>query len=689
ARDGQPVAAVDFYVSRAGATSTASTNAIVLSDEITAPYRPGVFRATVPLGALTQGEGDLGATIYPWIGTATWDTNSAEFETFPCTGTPRLYPVNIDTDDSYARAGAYISHTGVQIGTPSIGLLSALGPYVPGTTPAYASIQTLANATRAYNNNAANRARTHDDMAGVFAIIPSGVQLGTWGTSGLSSQTIYPPGLGYFGITIEAGASRSNTGLTTNARTHPSRLMLDNAGIFPGAAGSVAHTVTDGSAAGAATTQQTKAAAVYLVVRDCAGTGNNDNSNQVFARAGYRWLHRNGFTSFGDDVIINNASLFAGLVQLHGCMIDNSANSRRADCHSASVIGCHLPRCSLVSLPVGASPEIKGRMVHNVRIDSDDAGTVGVIVTAGHTRAIGVRGESWVNLLLRKVRTGASAGILGNGESPIFQLSSDHATGPVDQPGVTNINRAYLSLAGARANGPYNEAASTRVLKEVRDIGIAASQLNTKGDTFTGAGGASGNRTGTFAYRFGNARFGIVAGDNSATNESGTSPTAWNGDAMPPLSQVNAGYGNLWVNDTSLAVGNDLAANGDYAPRAALFNRIPAGRAVTGFDLLGKVRRNDGSGAAGAIERADNLVAPASARSGQFAGSPGLSGLALLLPAGAAQAQRPANSLLSWTGALAPAGAVHGQRAAALLLSWTGTLAPMTAGQSQRAVPAP
>jgi hypothetical protein len=142
----------------------------------------------------------------------------------------------------------------------------------------------------------------------------------------------------------------------------------------------------------------------------------------------------------------------------------------------------------------------------------------------------------------------------------------------------------------------------------------------------------------------------------------------------------------LWVNDTSLAVGNNLAAAGDYAPRAALFDRIPAGRAVTGFDLLGNARRNDGSGAAGAIERADSLVAPASVRSGQFAGSPGLSGSALLMPAGAAHAQHVAALLLSWTGALAPASAGHGQRAAPASVAWTATLAVFAASMPNRAM---
>jgi hypothetical protein len=620
ARDGQPVAAVEFYVTRAGVTErSAPTSTMVLSDEVTSPYRPGVFRATVPLGSLTSPNpvsadaGGLGATIFPWVGTATWDTNSAEFETFPCTGTPKLFPVNIDTDDSYALAGAYISHTGVQIGTPTIGLLSAMGPYVPGTTPAYANIKAVGDAARAYNTSV-NRARTHDDMAGIRAVIPSGYQAPLWGTTAMVNQTTYPPGLGYFGVTREVGSSISNTGLTTNAsaptthRAVPSRTIIDGVGIFPGVAG-LTHTITDGGGTGIPTTQPTAAAAVYIVVRDCAGTGNNDNTNAVFSRAGYRWYHRCNFVSCGDDIVSSNAGQFNGLVNLHGTTIDNDANTVNAMCQSGSVIGSSLRSCTLVTLASGVAPDVLGRMVHSTRADMDDGAgrAMTTIATAtqqgtGTARSIGVRGESWVNVLLRKVRTGATAGVLGAGESPVHQISSDFATGPVDQPAVTNVNRAYLSMAGARANGPYQEAGTLRIVKEVRDIGIAASQLNTKGDVFAGAGGASGNRTGTFSYRFGNARFGIVTGDNSQNNTA-PGPDAWTGDAMPALSQNNVGYGNIWVSDTSLAVSNNYAAAGNYTPQSVLFDRIPNGRAATAFDLMGSARRNNGTGAAGAIER--------------------------------------------------------------------------------------
>ena len=713
ARDGQPVPAVDFYVTRSAVTSTGSANAVVLSDEVTAPYRPGVYRATVPIGSLSQGEGDLGAIIYPWVGTATWDTNTADFGTFPCTGTPKLYPVNIDTDGSYAPAGAYISHTGVTIGSPSIGPLSAMGAYVPGTTPAYGTIKLVADATRAYNNSGA-RARAHDDMAGVFAVIPSGVTVGAWGSADIRSQTTYPPGLGFFGITVEAGASRSNTGLGSNRIGSPSRVLISGAGIFPGAAG-ITHNVSNGIVSGPGT-QPTKAAAIYTVVRNCTGTGNNDNTNPVFWQSGYTYFYGNNFTSFGDDVITSNAAQFNGMVNLHGSTIDNSANNSRAGCQSASIIGCLLRGVQISTLPAGGAPDILGRMVHSVRAEAHEGTIAGFsIATIGHTgnstRVVGVRGESWVNVVLRKTSaTAFDPALPMSATQPILQISADLYSGPTDQPPITNVNMAYMSAAGARWNGPYNEAATTRVLKELRQIGIAAHQMNTKADLFASAPAASGNRTGTFAYRFGNARFGIVTGDDSANDKPTPEPVSWLGDALPPLSQYDVGYSTMWVSDTSHPGTNSYASPGDYAPQSVLFSRVPAGRAATAFDLFGRARRNDGFGAAGAVERLVAMLAPASARSGQVAGSPGRT---LLLPLTVAGARQPHNALaapLVWAGnlvaastgatqsataagltiALAVAASNIGQphRAAMVSLLWAGDLFSAGALQGQRASPA-
>ena len=679
ARDGQPVPAVDFYITRSAVTSTASTNAMVLSNEVTTPYRPGVYRATVPMGSLSQGDGDLGAIIYPWVGTATWDTNTADYASFPCLGTPRLYPVTIDSDGSFAPAGAYVSHTGVQIGTPSIGLLSGQGAYVPGTTPAYASIKAVFDAARAFNNNAANRARVHDDMAGIFAVIPSGTIIGTWGTASLQSTTTYPPGSGYCGIRIETGASRSNTGLTSNARPHPSRMLLDGVGLFPGAAGGVTHIITDGGNTGAPTTQPSRLAAVYLVVRNCIGTGNNDNANSPTMRAGYRFIHNCSLTSFGDDIVSTNSGLFSGVVQLHGCTINNNANTVAALCQSPSIIGCFLATVQVISLGPGAAPDALGRMVHSTRIETDDDGaptftTAGIVNTSTAGRAIGVRGESWVNVLVRKTSSILPAGTLGDGSSPAFQISADFAGGPTEQPSITNINMAYVSIAGARRNGPYQEVGAQRTVKELREIGIAAHQWNSKGDLFPGTGGASGVRTGTFAFRHGNARFGVVGGDNSNTNLD-PGPQSLLGDCLPPLSTMNVGYANMWASDTSLGGSNLYGNPGDYAPRTALFARIPAGRAATAFDLSGLVRRNDGFGAAGAIERLVANLAPTSAQSAQGAASPGQSLVLPLASLAARHPQRASAPSLLWSGGLAPSGAAQGQLAAPALALWSATLA--------------
>jgi hypothetical protein len=425
-------------------------------------------------------------------------------------------------------------------------------------------------------------------------------------------------------------------------------------------------------------------------VRNCSGTGNNSNSNPVFWLPGYAYFYGNSFTSFGDDVITSHPGQFNGMVHLHGCTIDNDANTARAQCQSASVIGCRLRGVQLSGLATGAAPDILGRMVHSTRGDANEGTIAGfalaMIGQTGNTRVIGARGESWVNVLLRKTRTAAYTAM--SGSAPTLQISADFVAGPVDQPAITNVNMAYISCAGGRFNGLYNEAATTRVLKEVRQIGVASHQMNTKGDLFAAAPAASGARTGTFAYRFGNARFGIVTGDTSANGETTPGPLSWMGDALPPLSQNNVGYGNMWVNDTSYPGANSYASDGDYAPQAVLLNRIPTGRAATGFDLNGAARLNNGTGAAGAVERAGAMLAPASARSGQITGSPGW---IMVLPLAAASAQAVQSATTAGlTIALAIAASDAGQphRATVVTLSGAGNLSPAGAGQGQRAAPA-
>lgn len=309
------------------------------------------------------------------------------------------------------------------------------------------------------------------------------------------------------------------------------------------------------------------------------------------------------------------------------------------------------------------------------------------------TRAIGVRGESWVNVLVRKCRTGATAGVLDAGDSPTAQISADFQPATTtDQPAITNINMAYITAVGGRWNGPYNEAASTRVVKELRQIGLAINRMNSKGDTFTGAGGASGVRTGTFAYRFGNARFGIVTGDTASNPGFPTpSPDSWLGDALPPLSQNNVGYANMFDRDTSLAGLNTYGDRGSYDPKPILFNRIPAGRAATAFDLLGNARRNDGAGAAGAIERLATSItpiAPASAAAAQRAASPVPLLLLPLAPAAATHGQPVPAALLLWAAGLAPAALRQGQRAAATTIGWSMIINGAAAASPQRATAA-
>ena len=78
-----------------------------------------------------------------------------------------------------------------------------------------------------------------------------------------------------------------------------------------------------------------------------------------------------------------------------------------------------------------------------------------------------------------------------------------------------------------------------------------------------------------------------------------TGPATPLGYKWGPEEQTDATYANFYT-----------TAGSNYDPKITgpLVNRIPAGRAFSPIDLLGRARRNDGTGAAGAYERTDPVL---------------------------------------------------------------------------------
>lgn len=182
----------------------------------------------------------------------------------------------------------------------------------------------------------------------------------------------------------------------------------------------------------------------------------------------------------------------------------------------------------------------------------------------------------------------------------------------------TNILSMHNTVPGvgvgssnqARQNGIYADfAAAAGVQKQMVEKYDLLHQRNTKGDTFTDLTTVTG-RTGTWRYRYGVGSGGIVVVTGDASGGLGSAPDpsggSWSGEYLEPGSTVVAGEAN--VSFTNNASGSAGAGGGDYSLTGvnAAYNRVPAGAAVLKYDLAGNLRRNDGTGAAGAYERTDN-----------------------------------------------------------------------------------
>lgn len=126
------------------------------------------------------------------------------------------------------------------------------------------------------------------------------------------------------------------------------------------------------------------------------------------------------------------------------------------------------------------------------------------------------------------------------------------------------------------------------------------------------ASGSKGRRMGNRRFRMGVGSYGNVNGGSVQGTGSDTTPgynNSWLSEAYFPGSGPDDST-NKWGNadHTQFFVDDDAstaAGVGNYRPNPAgpLVNMVPADRAVVPFDYLGTARLNDGTGAAGALER--------------------------------------------------------------------------------------
>lgn len=605
ARGGRTVAAVDIYVNDTptapltGNVSSVAVNAMTLST-LVAPYPPAVFAATVPITGLTNGDGGASIRVYPWISdNVPWDLASYGAPRIDDTSIPAFWPVCVDSDDSFKYARAYVSHTGATIGAPTLST-AALGAYVPGTTPAFATVAALMAAGKTFNNSG-SRTRAHNDVKSIETVIPNGTAIAGFGGD-LSDQALYPVGTSYGQlpkITSESGADLTTTGLTFAASATNKRfrhLELNTIGLFP-TPGAVTNTLVDGLGAGASTAPPaTVSAAVLFRMKGCTGTSTGDGSgNTVVFRGGYKFLVNNTLTGFGNWATSNYLQ-YQGTV-IHGGTYDDSYLAVPAALSAVTrACGAHFYQQCFVPEEAARAMQFQvGQMYYNFRLDTKNTGggvntNLGTLRTAG----IGDRGMAVFNVLIdHRATAGARAAL---------QIHADFQAGPVDTPPCRNISVFNVTVQGQRYNRGYIEVGSNSAIKEFYESYLALSQMNNKGDTSTVAAPADGARIGALAFRFSTGCHGRRLVANSSGTGSVYSDTGWLGEVPSSTDAINLTSAAMYVSDTSADGTNDYASAGDPHPLAALKNIVPAGKAPLPFDLLGTVVPNDGSGAAGAIQ---------------------------------------------------------------------------------------
>ena len=255
-----------------------------------------------------------------------------------------------------------------------------------------------------------------------------------------------------------------------------------------------------------------------------------------------------------------------------------------------ALIGCDLARLSFTDHAATVNDLQDGSVLANNRL-LDLRATFTIAGSQPHAE----RGAAIVqNVFERAVVINSAA----------LQIGADEVVQP-----FSNIVEMYNTVPGrdstARTNRAYtSDAGAVGVEKRITSRFNLWYEYNCKSDTFTNVSGVSG-RTGNWRNRYTVGHLGNVSLVGSA---SGGAPdplgSSWLGERWPAAT-FNVGAANVtWADNRSGTTG---VGGGNYALTGetnAAYGRVPAGAAGLRFAINGWARRDDGTGAAGAFERA-------------------------------------------------------------------------------------
>jgi len=631
----------------------------VTPQDTPAPVYAGVVYAT----GLTDGAGRLHYTIYPWAGPA-YHSKDSPTETWPTPNHPSDgLPVAIDLAGRHSPIYAWVN----QDGTVGASAAVQAGATDPGTAGSYATVAAACVAIKTYNNANRGHSDLSGGVIMLRNVAGStaGANAGAYSTRGaaFSNAATYPSGLVPLEIRAASGAASqlcrwrgvisdgttitlSNKGVANKIRWK--NIYFDGVGLT-----GTDYIAVDGTAAGAPTTKPTNAACVVQIFDGCTEMGNSAaGSSPLLYRCGLRYILRGRVTYGGAQnsaETLGGSNIYGGLVSCIGSSVAFGGNTTVI--YPRLLMGSYVRGVQIKSTPASfANKPITQDYIllsNEVHIHA----SVGSALSFANPGDRNVNGLWAANMLVR---------MSGTSSTPLYKISADGS-----RIQIRRYIEQHLDVVGQRKNGLYNDQGYYPTPKTGVVHYSNYHNLNNKRDTFgapeTPASSNDGTYSAATAYTQGMILYDgssayYQAKQDAPAGTSLTNPAYWfaiptslngtafgqqprrlgamryacgvgsrgacvqltantGGDATPgPTSWaaevpwIDSAYNVTlsYAHDTSALGSNAETDDGDYTPAtgAPQLNRVRAGAAVLPFDLHGRARRNDGTGASGCRERA-------------------------------------------------------------------------------------
>lgn len=567
ARAGQQVACVKIQATDGTNTGTESLVSVpVLSTRVTQGFKPEVWAADVDMSTLTNGAVcHVNAKVYPWIGdsSAVMDL-AADGIAWPTSLPATRLRVVCDRTGAYGGAYAYVQNGAVG-GTVSATPATAKAAPFPTIAAAQTAMAAWNNTNRGHNNLDGGTIRLMDnagaDYTHQFSSFASNavkcyvtIEKDPESTAVVGLQCANPSGFSngpalvkYKGLKLERPTTVLYNFITTNTTADAVRTLICVEGCTFG-----------------------------------------DFSSKRFVYYYHHKYYLNNTYASATDIVLNGENSGSGINI--ASLIGSTGPGLFTSCNPKLMVGNNLP-----TLYTGVDNNASGDGDHGKILYNNKAFGISHNKTTANTLNIG-----YANVQNVCEVTG------GSHPMPMFQ------DGDLTQ--VSNAVCMHNVAVGERWSRYYNDT-GVRVLKLGVDRYNVWDNSNFKDDRVIAGG------TGAWAYGYGVGNFGNVGlfGDVGRTstamphNDNAGSP--WAGNAVHPTTKfnlTNAAYGGLTqaqamdlFQNYTVAPRAVPALGGDYRPKAAtkaVFQTIPSGMGALRYDLLGNLRRQDGTGCCGAYE---------------------------------------------------------------------------------------